>query len=440
MPKAKPPIKQYVIPAPYLQGTLADMLFWDALYFLLATKGEQNRAKEPFFETDYDELQALTGLTRKTLRKQIDTALPVLAVEAGVRGFAFVLKFKGGIGSKGGVGAKGGKKIQKTTNYMANGWGWVLCQPYPTQTKSSRFPLAILNLFWRKPAGRTIGLAEIGQRCRKANARKLPDPKHITQAVAHLLALGLLQADTEGQFLLVRQQFQVAGRQVWERVQAEAKGIDGLSISTKQQKRFINATTESPVRANLAQEIINKGQFDFETHFLEIFYDLAYIQLDTDLPALFYAVHRHRHRPASKDRWVKCRHLFQNTLKKQSQIVTSPKIQFDFTSQTHHQTNLTLPADPRPPRWGKLVLWLNDKQFASSGRGQPFVLQVALQSNANPIWQTTLTYENEIVRCSLTTDLQQQSSICYELTATIDHPTRQLTLEAQLEVEYVHGR
>ncbi len=418
----------YLIPVVHLEGTLAEMLFADAAYFLLAIKGETNTQAERFVETTTEELQSLTGLTRKTIRKQLDRLLALappyqFIEEEGVMANGRLLKqpHYQELARR--------HHIQKPLSFMHNEWGWVLAQPLPAQSKASRFPYAILNIMLRKPNGRFAPFKELQKRIQKRGARKLPDPMQVRKALAYLQNLNLIEEKGES-YLLRKAQFGQNGRQKYER---------SFVASIEQVTHVWQwAIEEAPERARLAQEIVTLGQFDEQRYGKEIFYDLAQIRPETDLVWLKYAVHRHRHRPQAKDRWQKCWQLFQNSLTRQRYGSQSEKLKLKFYPQDNHLVQLRLPNhQPAELRWGKLVVWVRDGRFQATGMGRPETILVQLQQREKVLWERTVSYEDSVVRLDLTAVLSQTTAPIFQFQAKALKPLKQFSLDVLIEAEYI---
>lgn len=426
------PSLYYIIPTCHLQGSLADMLFWDALYYLLAIHGLSNPQGHRYVETNYDELQSLTGLTRKTLRKQIDKALASPAPyqikeEEGIAPQSWVLKhrFYDTINQ--------GKRIQKPVGMMQQGWGWVLAQPYIGHKKSSRFPLAILNILLRKPAGHTTTIQELAQRVKKSTAHAPPDLTHIQQAITHLEALALINSNSSGVWV-IKEQFNLDGRVLYKNL-AETAVFNSTQDTLVQWGNKIDIA-----RTKTTLEIMHLGQFE-ASYFKEIFHSLAHIQHQTDLSWLLYAVHRHRHRLQTHQRWQNCWQLFQNTLQKNMYGTTSKKVHINLSKQSAHKLQLTLPQhDPQTLRWCKLVLWICDARFLSCGIGREEKVKIEVWDANSLIWQCQLGYEHEIVRCDLTAIVRKQTMPIIQIQITTPSQLPQFSLDCLLEAQYLTPR
>lgn len=425
----KPGTTTYTIPMAHLEGTLAEMLFADAVYFLLAAKGETNAQAHCFVETTTDELHTLTGLTKKTLRKQLDRLLQMDP--------PFQFKEEDGIGANGRLlkqchyfELKQRPCVQKPQSFMGNHWGWVLAQPMPGQSKTSRFPYAILNILMRKPNGRFTTLKELQKRIQKRGTHKLPPLGQVQKALTFLQDLNLIAKEDEG-YRLIKAQFDQNGRWQYETLLATPPNKEAVQL-------WQWATQEAPKRAELAQEIAALGQFDVLTHGKEIFYDLAQIQLETDLVWLKYAVHRHRHRVQAKDRWQKCWQLFQNRLNQQRYGGRSAKVHLKFSPQASHHIQLELPHhQPSELRWGKLVIWVEDGRFTATGIGRAETILIQLQQQKTMLWQREIRYEDSLVRLDLTAVLRQPNNPVFEFHASAPKPLKQFSLDILLEAEYI---
>lgn len=417
----------YLIPMAHVTGTLAEMLFADAVYFLFADRGVFNRDGARIVETTTAELETLTGLTRKTIRKQLDRLLLLpppfqLVEEAGVLANGRLLK------QPHYAQLQTERHLLKPCAFMRQKWGWVLAQPLPNQNKSSRFPYALFNVMWRKPNGRFTSFQELQQRSKKQGARKLPDSAPIYEALRFLQNLGLVE-EQNGRFRLLK-------AQVWQ----SAAPLYASLMAPKQPQAnvWVWAEEEAPERVSLAQEIAALGQYDTAVHAKEIFYDLAHIQPDTDLKWLRYAAQRHRHRPPSPERWRNCWQLFKRTLQRQRYGGQSAKHHLTFQTEMHHTLHLTLPNHrPNELRWGKLVVWVQDGRFLATGIGRTETVLVQLQDGDELLWQRRIGYEDSVVRCDLTAVLRQANAPTFHFLAETAVPLPQFSLDVQLECEYI---
>lgn len=423
-----PPV--YGVPVRFLNGRLADMLFWDAVFYLLAVRGEWNEQGHHFVETTHAEMAALTGLTHRTLRQKLDLALANpdpyrLHEEDGIIAHGRILKFRQWreLNSR-------EKIILKPAGFMNNGWAWVLSQPYPGESKTARFPLAILNRLLMKPPGRATTRAELIQRTRQPGRKKLPDTGDVNQALAHLLALRLIEQTEPEEFQVCREQFAIPAQRIWQQV---ARSL----LSSPEPDKVQQARQLDAPRAAQALRLAELGQFDLDRHFNEIFYDLSRFRLETDLPHLEYVVYRNRRKPAAADRWQNCIIAFERRLAQQSGQVASEKVTFDLRAAPAQTLKLALPPDERQLRWGKLVIWYEDRRFAFSGQPvtrEPVLAQLHLGETT--LWERALTYETGVIHHDLTAPMQNGATAFF-LSLSAGAPLPQVVVTAMLEAQYL---
>lgn len=411
------------------------MFLWDAVFYLLATEGSSYGATGiPYIETNIARLQELTGLTRQALRKQLNAAgnlpPPYRLVESDgfypgnilleLPGYQDVLARE--------------KMILKPADFMRNGWAAVLNRPYPDsgpEGRASRFPLAVLNRLLMKPAGRTTSLGELVQRSRHPQRKQPPDTAQIVRAVEHLKALGLVEEASPEQYRVVRDQFALPAQQVWEALQREASEPEAPEVSGHLRRLDEELAT-------LAERLAALGQFDPSNHLAEIFHDLRRFRLETDLPLLEEVVYRRRHRPPSRRRWHDTVKAFERALQRRSNVVQSPKVQLSFQAERVQDVNFALdrPAGARL-RWARLVVWVSDDRFAFGGAPTPASLDARVLVGEECRRRWTLNYETGVVRCDLTSALREAGSLSCRLVVEADQLTRDLSLAAQLEAQFL---
>ncbi len=407
------------------------MVFADALYFLLGKRGFTQHETDRHVETNLDELTQLTGLTSKTLRKMIDGGLSQpepfrLRQNQGFAAHTFTFGFDQY------EEQFLAKYARKPFSYLQQNWCSTLALPYPNAQKSSRFPLAILNVFWRKPNGKVIRFSELSKRIQKPNSTSPPDPLFVHQALEHLQKLELITQVDSGGYRFQREQLSQDGYRIWQH--------QVLHQQSKASEELIEwGQAQNPKLAQVAQELIRLGNYDFDTNFRKIFNSLSLVRLETDLPWLQYAVKRHRHRPATADRWAKCWKLYENSLAANQTRQQSAKVKLYLKDQVEHVAVLKLESiEKHTLRWGKIVIWVNDKRQQLTGYGHNETILTMLQKGKRLVWQRELTDENELVRFDLTADMQQDlSDICYRLKMRASAPLPQVKIEAQIEAEFL---
>lgn len=420
----------FPVPAACLQGNLAETLFWDAVFYLLATHGETNPSGYRFVETRYSDLQNLADLSRKTLRKMIDMALQLdepyrLWEEEGIQPYSFRLMHK-----QYQEWLEADKFILKPAYYMENGWAWVLAQPYPNSSKKTRLPLAVINVLFRRPHGQTASFHEIVSRCR--NKKKPPDAAEVEKAMAHLAKLKLINKVEPDQFRLVRERFHDDGRVAWQQIQSP-------DPTTPNSQLLQWANKIDPQRAVLTEEIIRLGHFDSQRHFKEIFFDLASVQNGVEIDWLKYVVKRKQgYRLTSRRRWRSIWKSYERKLRKEMFGSESKKVKFDLGQGKESQAKLSLDNHyPNLLRWGKLVVWVYDARYQFCHLRRPETVQIMLARDGHQVCQFQLHCEDEVVRCDLAKDLRTTHSAIYYLFVEVERPLHQFSIAARLEAEYL---
>lgn len=425
--------KVYPVPAGFLQGSLAEMLFWDAVFYLLATEGNPNPSGYRFIEASYNDLQNLADLSKKTLRKMIDMAMALddldkLWEEEGIKPYSFRLihkQYEERLASD--------KVILKPVSYMKNGWAWVIAQTYPNTSKKSRLPLAVLNVLFRRPHGQTASFREIVSRCR--NKKKPPDAAEVEKAISHLVKLDLISKVEPDRFRLTRERFEINGREAWQQIQS-------LNSPANTEHLVQWANKIDPQRSRLAVEIAELGRFDYQRHFKEIFFDLASVQNEQEMGWLRYVVDRKRgYRLTSKQRWRSVWKSYERKLHNEMFVIVSEKVRFNLGKNEVFQAAISLDEHhPNLVRWGKLVVWVNDARYRFCHLQRPETVQVMLKRKENLVCLIHLNCEDEVIRCDLTMDLRVTKNPTYDLFVAVERPLRQFSIAARLEVEYLSQR
>lgn len=407
------------------------MVFADILYGLLVLEGESNRHEERMVETTTQTLEAYTGLTRKTIRKELDRLLSLESPyrwreEEGSRPNSRLLV------QPDYTRLYQTRHLYKPLPFVENRWGSVLARPLPGRKNGSRFPYAILNLLLRKPPGHLTGFAEIRQRIKKRGAHKPPDPVLVWESLTFLLDLGLVSGDKTAGFRTVPTGFAEDGLTRYQAV---------LESDDQTVNPWGWAAAEPADLVALVQEIATLGRFDPLRYGPEMLEDLATLRPETDLGYLRYAVKRHRKRPQTADRWPACWRLFQNNLARQRTQIRSPKVHLTFFPDHVHHHPLQLPRfQPARLRWGKLVIWVNDRRFAASGIGREESIEAQLWSGDEMVWRRQLTYEDSVVRHDCTAVLKSPDPPRLLFQARSPIRLKQFSLDIQLEAEVLEEK
>lgn len=422
----------YPIPLRYLNDNLAPMLFWDAFFYLLQTEGEKDRQGIPFIEFTYEEVEVLTSLS--DVRRVIDVALQLpppytVKEEPGIRPYSYLLKLEqaDAIWEKERI-------ILKPGSFVGNGWLRLLNQPYPGKKWASRFPLAVVNQLLRKPGGRGATVAALQRQTQKPENKRPPDKAEIVTALTHLLALGLVErVDGEAErFRVCRARFDFPAAQA----AAQMNNQRQTAVTALEQR----LAAIDPDRAALAVELAQTGNFDLDQHSKEIFHALTLINWDTDLPLLTDVIKRRRNRPPSAQRWQDCWAAFERKVARASKLFCSDKEKVVLDRVGEQRVRLQIePAAAGRVRWGKLVVWYNDKQYAFCGRPSVVDTAVTLQlwHDTTLLWERPLSYEDEVVRYDLTAHLQTIDRPWYDCVIMTKRPLPQVRLKMMLEAQYI---
>lgn len=425
----------YLYPVRYAKGTLAELLFGHVIYYLVAKSGIDQHTQIAKIEVTYDQLEALSGLTRKTLRKLLDQAHDApppftIVEEEGIASYTFLLKLPH---FKTLIAKKSEKKIRVPVSLIENGWLTLLRQTLPGQIRPSRYPLSIMNLFLQQPSGKWLTSKELVRRLKRRNQQRPPDLSSVMPALEWLKELGLLEPvdqNSERFYRLNRNQLGQKATQIAENI----KAIKAQAISTHLGLIQWGEKID-PVCANLTLEIIKRGNFHLETHFKEIFYDVGKLSVENDLEFLYYAIDRHRNRPQAADRWQACYRLFLNHLNKQMIQVRSNQIQIHLKRDEAYQLPLSLVlANGIRVRWGRCVIWINDHRPEGLNFLKRHPITIKLSTPLQLIWSKSLTYEYERLKVDLTSELSAGRENSFVITVQSTPPQPFITIKTYIEV------
>ncbi len=292
----------YAIPIRFLYGTAAEINFWDIVYF----RAHETRGG---FDTSTKELVEQTGFSRQMIGR-----LHRQAVERGdlvedvswISGRRFVLRVPGFDRLTKGV-------VWKPLGYVRNGWHRVVTPAIPKR---------VLNLYLQQPRQRVYRLDPryIAAKCKrrflggKAQPVAPLNSADAGKALRLLMRLGLLTPEGDG-FCIE-----------WDTFNRPAP-TDGPSFDAPdphESPLFCKAAAVDHNRAERALELLDTGHYRMETHFSDIFRDLAYVRSD-DYPLLKAKVYRRRNRPPGPKRWRNTWRAFQHELKRRVVEIRGPK-------------------------------------------------------------------------------------------------------------------
>lgn len=412
--------KTYRVPIRYLNGNAADMLFWDAVYYLLETEGNTNDEGIRYVQTRNSDLEELTGLSSRKIRDlrnkaaQQDDKHYNLWEYYGDDPSHYILALENyeTLLSK--------HVIQKPVSYVENGW---LKNLDYFSKKHSRFPLAVINLFFRKPNGASIKHEELVKRCKHPDRKMPPDGHKIDKALSHLRQLGAIEPAAGGGYRLIKKCFD-----------SEPK-LSGFTRGL-----YPNLWDQNQSRAKSAEMLLCHGNFDL-VHFADIFRDLEYVHNKRELALLEKVVYRHRNKPPSANRWQTCWGAFQKKLKKKTKPISNGKVQIDFSQDIRQEIKLgRLNVDHERLLWAKVVLWVNWPDFLLRQLAyHPTVptIQVTLLQEGNVLWRKELTAEDGVKRCDLTKSMKQAPNEGYVLILEADEDLRMVSVDTKLEAFYL---
>ena len=416
--------RTYRVPIRYLNGNAAQMLFWDAVYYLLELNGMIDRDGNCYVETSNRQLTELTGLSSQAIAKLRNRAAKQdderynLREEEGIqpRSYRFVLRDYESLLSQ--------KVVEKPMSYVEKGWPTTL--DYPSKMHS-RFPLAVINCFFRKPNGASIKPEELVKSCKHPNRKKLPDRREIDKALFLLKELRILEVTETGAYRLLKNRFDIEANLAWEQLNRQNQAEPEIIRQARKQ---------NPKRAELAERLLRTGWFEL-THFAEIFRDLEYVHSKREFALLEETADRHRNKAPSANRWRACWKSFQQKLKRKEQKNHTNKININFSQSPRQEIELpSLQIDNDGLLWAKLVLWVNcpDFLFRHLAR-QPRLptIQVTLLRDGSILWHQQLTPEDEVKRCDLTKSIKQAPNQSYLLILEADERLKRVSIKARLE-------
>ncbi len=409
------------------------MLVNDALFYLFATTGQDSDNRQGrYMEVTTEEWEVLTGLSNRSVRQQLDSAIQVLGLQQseGIKPYSLFLKLP----SYYQLLTSGAETvIRKPLGFMANGWSTLFSKPPDRQNsaKATRFPLSIVNLLFRKPPGHLTSTAEMIRRTQHPDRKKPPEASDIQKAVQYLKRLGLLAEPKPDQFHLCREQFDSPALPLWQQIQQQPDDPPPDEV--------IRLRQQDEPRVERTLHLLQIGQLERERYFQEIFYDLAQFRWESDAALIEQVVYKQRHKLNQPDRWQSCRKHILSQIAQQNRFIHTPKMMTEWRTETRQRLLLQWPdpsVDWRQIRWAKLVLWYEDHRFDSCGEPSGSGVKVRLEHAGNVLWQRSLSYETPEMRYDLTTDLKRRELPPeYELFLESDVPLPQVTIKAQLEAQ-----
>lgn len=417
----------YKIPIRHLNGTAAAMNFWDAIYYLAATKGRSLPDKQHLIETSVGELCELTGLTRQSLAKlrteaagrgELFEAAGFVFPETGGAGFELILPDY--VGLQKGI-------VWKPAGYVRHGWLKVL----NTGPRLAHIPRRVLNIFFQLPRRWVypISIQELQARARKPRHKHPPEIAEIQRALALLESLDLLETVEEG-YLIHWRAFDQPARH--PDLAPSLPDLDHLPA-------LVAAQARDPHRAQMAMELLKLGRYDPYCHFEAIFRDLNYLR-PADLPLLKRKAHRHRRRPPAPDKWAYTWRRFHADLKKRTENLSSETLRLDLEPTGRAEGVLSFPfsSDPAELCWARMVAWVECPEYiASYAAAHPddYEIVLTLLSGEEQVC-TRVAWPDSQARCSVHHLVNRQpAGHPFHLLAVAKEPLPRVRVKARLEGE-----
>ncbi|MFN2272412.1 MAG: hypothetical protein ACK2US_16340 [Anaerolineae bacterium] len=243
----------YAVPIRFLYGTAAECNFWDIMCFHARKGGGA-------FDTSSQELAEQAGFSRQTVSKLQREAIKHrdLAKDASwISGRHFVLRIPRYDQLTKGI-------VWKPLGYVRNGWHQVVTPAIPKR---------VLNLYLQQPRQQVYFLdpGYVAARCRrrfpydKTRAAAPLNLADVGKALRLLVQLGLLVPEGRG--------FRID----WDTFNRPAP-VEGACFDDPDPHKhplFEKAAAVDRERAEHALELLGTGHLDLETHFSDVFRDLA---------------------------------------------------------------------------------------------------------------------------------------------------------------------
>lgn len=406
----------YRVPVRYLNGNSADMLFWDAVYYLFECHGWTDPRRQRHVETNNQQLMTLTGLSRRQINHQRNTIFtqpaPYRLYEEESSepwAYTFVLPDYEEVLRQ--------DVIHKPVGLLEHGW---LAHLYAI-SGNSRFPIIILNRFLARPQGRReLTVPELRQRCQHPERRTLPDTSQIYAGLELLVAWSLVSRLDETTYRLNADRLAVAP------AAEEPPAPPPIEPPVLQAAR-----QATPELAAYVAELADLGRFDLAAHAADMLRDVAYLRSPIEQDLLRQKVKRHRTAPPSPQRWRELWRGFCQSRTRRSERRAGRKHNLPFDEQAAHDVALVAP-DMAACRlqWARLVLWLDDPDYILRDAAS---IDVQLSAAGRVLWQRPLTAEHEVMRHDLTALFARVTAPQLRLRAAAAAPLPRVTLSAQLE-------
>lgn len=333
-------VQTYRVPKRYLNLNAAEMLFFDAIYYLFEQHGWTAADGSRRMETNRPQLERLSGIAERTLNKPINSLYeqpaPYTIYDEGVgRGYILVLADYEQTLVRG--------VVSKPIALVENEWLRVAFG----KTKS-RFPLAILNSFLARPHGkRRMRLGEIRARCKHPERAKIPPTSKVVDGLATLVDLQLVRWVDDDLYELVFETFFLHPQQVMgQRDEAEPEIVETV--------RELD-----PLRVTRMYQLTTAGSLRVSQFADEMLRDLRYVGTEEEFQILLGSVGRKRVPSNDPARWGEMWAAYCDARARKVVRVESEKRHVSLAQGGLQRMELMLDA-PKRLRYIKLVIWLDD--------------------------------------------------------------------------------
>lgn len=406
--RRKQSLNTFPVPRCYVNGNAAYMIFWSAIYYLLATEGWTDPSGSRYLETTTQKITELTGLSERKIRDQFNTIFEqpspyrLFEEESSMPyGRLYVLPNY--------------KTVLRRNaycfpiGYVKNSWlGFVYMK------SRSRLPVAIINCLLSKPENiRVADVEELRHRCRDPGRQSLPSPNNFLKALHFLEQLKLIRQIETRKYQLLERRFEARA----------ALPIEPVAVRT--------ARKQNPQMTELAIELAELGLFDLETHFAEVMRDLEFVG-ENDLDLLRKIIKKWYKEPASINRWKECWRSFCNERRKR-RILSNP-ITVRFDQEIEHTILPPFPDLTQCSDWryAKLVIWLSDEYNHMDYLGVG--IRVILWQEGRKLQNCTLKEDGTIKRIIVTENLRNGTQTSLTLQVIAEKKVPNVSVKMRIEV------
>ena len=403
----------------------ADMLFWDAIYFLLAAKGRPVGKHGRVVEVTNSMLISLTGISERALSKMrlklYEQEYPYRVQEeegSGQVRHSYTLVHE--TYSQ----AIQAKVIRKPFSLFEQGWIRTI-----NEAQRSRLPIAILNrMLTYAPKGYVVSFAELLERVQIAGKNRMQgkklDKARFESGLQVMRKLGLVTVDQDDVVKLHYDRLFLSPKQVLA-MQASA---DPATFEP-----LLQLQKQNPILAAQVCQLIEAAPLDLEDSFDGIVRDLQHVHSEHEFAKLVRVTARYRRRLV---RWSVIWKAFGRARSSQAQTQRSSRDKLRFRNVLQQSKSYQFAIGQAPLQWARLMFWLSDPDFFMQ-YVHSFKVQVCQESQS--IWSRHFTEEETSIRCNLTRFVARRSMIDVIVTAEADRELPNISLDIQLQVSFFNS-